>query len=161
MCRKLVNLINSHVSHCKRQKWPPVSEHNLSSRFHFSWFIGPVLNLICDSFINLFFQLENWCVRVWEIIPPSLTVILPNQSFSRRRKLWCGGGTLCFQLWAHALNSASSVNCALLQHCWISSELCHWIVITGVCRTVSLVLAWRYVSDAPTILHCRLSTGRP
>ena len=158
MCRKLVNLINSHVSHCKRQKWPPVSEHNLSSRFHFSWFISPVLNLICDSFINSFFS--SWKTDASGFERSSH----PRWQSSFQIKAFLGGASSDVGAELCASNCELMLSTLLQQWtvlCFSTAELCHWIVITGVCRTVSLVLAWRYVSDAPTILHCRLSTGRP
>ena len=146
------------MSHCKRPKWPPVSEHNLSGPFSFLliYWSSDETN-VCHLY-QPFFHVTNWCVQ---IIPhPGESHPPKSKLFTEvRRKLWYVGRTLCCQLWAPGVNSsAQPASTALLLKCEMCCcYRCCWIVITGVCWTALLVLAWRYVSDAPMHLCC-LST---
>ena len=153
MCRKLVNLINSHVSHCKRQKWPPVSEHNLSSPFHFSWFIGPVLNLICDSFINSFFP-NGKLMRPGLRDHPTLADSHPSKSklFSEAQALMWGRNSVlptvssCSQLcFSSELCSAS----ALLNQQWTVPLNCNYWRVPNCLAGVSVKVCFRRSNDPP------------
>ena len=53
------------------------------------------------------------------------------------------------------LASVMLLKCELCHHC-CRCELYCWIVIAGVCWTVLLALAWRYVSNAPMLLRTLL-----
>ena len=62
--------------------------------FHFSWFIGPAMKLMCVTYINPFSIWLNWCVQIWVIIPhPAESHPPKSKLFTEvRSKLWYVGG---------------------------------------------------------------------
>ena len=67
---------------------------------------------------------------------------------------YCAANSVSLSL-QELLASVMLLKCELCHHC-CRCELYCWIVIAGVCWTVLLALAWRYVSNAPMLLRTLL-----